>query len=99
MKLLVLGPVFCAAAAVAMGQSADGKQSAPVMVYPVPQAAALSEQNLYLNPPLQSTEVAKLEAIPTDWPNLKIEKIPTRWPGMKIVPVGDKAVTGAKLKK
>ncbi|HKO13016.1 MAG TPA: hypothetical protein VJV22_13665 [Acidobacteriaceae bacterium] len=32
--------------------------------------------------------VAKMEPIPTQWPNAKMEPIPTRWPNLQVVPLG-----------
>jgi hypothetical protein len=101
MKLMVLAFVLCAAT-VAMGQSAGEKQTVlqagQVTVYQLPQITVQLQQNLYLDPKLQPVATAKLEPIPTTWPNLKIEKIPTQWVGMKIVPVEGPAATKVKQK-
>jgi hypothetical protein len=102
MKMLMLGAAL-GASAMAMGQSAAEKQSAPasepLTIYRLPQVTVPPGQTLYLNPKLQPMEAAKLEPIPTEWPKLKIEKIPTQWTGMKMVPVESKAAMIAAQKK
>jgi hypothetical protein len=67
------------------------------------QAPTLQAQKLYPDLKLQPVDSAKLEAIPTQWPNFKMENIPTQWPGMKVTPIqmgsASGALTTSKAKK
>lgn len=37
--------------------------------------------------PMSPKSMAKMEPIPTQWPNAKFEGIPTRWPNLQTVPL------------
>jgi hypothetical protein len=54
----------------------------------------LEAQKLYPGLKLQPVDNAKLEAIPTQWPDFKTENIPTEWPGMKVTPIQMGSATG-----
>ena len=43
---------------------------------------------LTILPPAPPKPMAKMEPIPTQWPNAKWEQIPTRWPQLRAVPLG-----------
>jgi hypothetical protein len=45
-------------------------------------AESIYDQGLY-----RQRLQAKLEPIPTEWPNAKLEAIPTDWPNLKVVPL------------
>ena len=47
--------------------------------------------------PTKSTaSIAKLEPIPTQWPNLTVEQIPTDWPNLKKVLINSQLTPPAK---
>jgi hypothetical protein len=52
--------------------------------------------------PHPAAPVAKMEPIPTQWPNAKYEPIPTHWNNVRVVPIGNSAqqpANGAKIQR
>lgn len=39
---------------------------------------------------------ARVEPIPTEWPELRVERIPTQWPDLKIVPLDGHSRIGSR---
>ena len=65
-------------------------QPAPQKAWPLQPPAVFSFVRPKPMPP-----VAKMEPIPTQWPNAKFEPIPTQWSHLQVVPLGPQPAAGA----